>query len=400
MKALYLDGSVLGIALYQVAAKVLRRPATSAFSPVKVADIPEPSIPNERWLKVRNIACGLCGSDLHFMDFQMDTGCFPAATPGIERKYLGHEVFGEVIEVGREVHSVEVGDRVALRVDWPSCAQMELDPPCRPCSEGQYSCCENLGRRTLPMRDVGAGFSPVMVVHDSQPFKLLDGMTNDQAILLEPTASATHGVYARKPGPGDRVLVVGCGTMGLLTIAVVKAIEPKAEVVAIGAYDHQMTMARVLGADRVLGRGRGLYRKVSELTGAAYHRGPFGNEILLGGFDVVYDTVGSDHTISDALRFTRSRGTVVLVGLNFKPNKIDYTTIWHQEITLKGINSHGNDTAKENSFEIASRLMVEGKLDPSPLITHRLPVEQWREAVRLFEEKSRSKALKIVLEHH
>ncbi|MFA5756502.1 MAG: alcohol dehydrogenase catalytic domain-containing protein, partial [Smithellaceae bacterium] len=215
MKALYFDNNLPRIVMVQAASLVYRNAALLPFSPTHYAEVPEPEIPNPRWLKVKNLACGLCGSDIHFMFMEMDPKCFPAATPGIARKYLGHELLGEVMETGNEVAGFQKGDRVCLRIDWPSCFQMEMDPMCPQCAQGEYMLCQNLGARELPLTDVGGGFSPRMVMHRTQPFKVPDNLTNDEALLLEPMACAVHAVLKHSPTAGNRVLVIGCGTIGL-----------------------------------------------------------------------------------------------------------------------------------------------------------------------------------------
>jgi threonine dehydrogenase-like Zn-dependent dehydrogenase len=399
MKALYFDNSLPRIVMVQAASLLYRQAALMSFSPTHYTEVPEPEIPNPRWLKVRNMACGICGSDIHFMFMEMDPKCFPAATPGIARKYLGHELLGEVMEVGDDVDGFQKGDRVCLRIDWPSCFQMEIDPMCSQCAQGEYMLCQNLGARKLPLIDVGGGFSPRMVMHRTQPFKVPDGLSNDEALMLEPMACAVHAVMKHPPAAGDRVLVVGCGTIGLLTVAVVKAMVKNAEVIALARYPVQSEMARTLGADDVIMGEKHPYRRIAELTGAKYFEGYFGNKILLGGFDVIYDTIGNDDSLTHALRWARSKGTVVIVGVNFKPGKIDYSPLWHQELKVTGINCHVLKEGAYSSFDIAAGLIAEKRLPVGKLITHRFPMDRWRDAVKTFLAKGREGAIKIVLEH-
>jgi len=399
MKALYFDNSLPRIVMVQTASLLYRHAALMSFSPTRYTEVPEPEIPNPRWLKVRNKACGICGSDIHFMFMEMDPKSFPAATPGIARKYLGHELVAEVMEVGDDAGGFQKGDRVCLRIDWPSCFQMEIDPMCPQCARGEYMLCQNLGARKLPLIDVGGGFSPRMVMHRTQPFKIPDGISNDEALLLEPLACAVHAVRKQLPGAKDRVLVVGCGTIGLLTVAVIKAMVKDAEVIALARYPVQAEMARTFGADEVITGEKHPYRRIAELTGAKYFEGYFGNKILLGGFDVIYDTIGNDDSITQALRWARSSGTVVIVGINFKPGKIDYSPLWHQELKVTGINCHALEDGADSSFDIAARMIAEGRLPVGLLITHRFPMERWRDAVKTFLAKGSEGAIKIVLEH-
>ncbi len=398
MKALYFENKLLPALAVKVASQVDRFAALKGFSPLKYAEVPEPSLPNARWLKVRNLACGLCGTDLHFMFMDFDPTCFPAAIPGISRKFLGHELVGEVTAVGAEVENLKVGDRVAMRIDWPSCNQLEIDPLCPQCQRGYYMLCENQGTVDLPLRDVGGGFSPYMVMHRSQPYKIPDELDNDHALLLEPLASAVHGVLKASPEPGSKILVIGAGTMGLMTVAALRGLFPETDVYCLARYPLQAEAAARIGATVLSGSGP-LYRNLAEVTQARHVKGYLGNEILLGGFDVVYDTVGGDATLSQALRVVKGGGRVVLIGINFKPGKIDYTPVWAQEVELTGINCHGTEADGRTSFEVAAELLKRGVLEPEWIITHRFPVADYKDAVKTFLTKGKNQAIKIVLEH-
>lgn len=399
MKALYFDNSLPRIVMMQIASKVYRDAAFTAISPTRYGEVPEPEIPNPRWLKVRNRSAGLCGTDIHLIFMEMDPKIFPAATPGIARKYLGHELVGEVVDAGDEVDNFQIGDRVCLRIDWPSCYQMEIDPPCPQCRKGAYMQCENLGVRDLPLVDVGGGFSPYMVMHRTQPFRVPPGLSDDEALLLEPVAVAVHGVRKHPPGTHDRVLVVGCGTIGLLTIGVIAAMRPDAEITALARYPFQAEVARRMGAHEVIIGEKNPYRRIADLTGAKYFEGYFGNRILLGGFDIVYDSVGNDGSISDALRWTRSGGGVVILGINLKPGRIDYSPIWHQELRVTGTNCHAIEEDNRSSFEIAANLLEEKRISTEGIITHRFPMDRYREAIKTFLDKGRHEAVKVVLDH-
>jgi threonine dehydrogenase-like Zn-dependent dehydrogenase len=246
--------------------------------------------------------------------------------------------------------------------------------------------------------DSGGGFSPYMVMHRSQPFLVPPTLTDDQAVLLEPVAVGVHGVLRHAPEPGDRVLVIGAGTIGLLTLAVAKALQPDAEYWCVARYPFQEEMARKMGAEGVIPDEKGNYREVAKASGARYFS-RMGNRILLGGFDVIYDSVGNDTTVNNALRWARGGGHVVLLGVNFKPGKIDYSPVWHQEVSLEGINSHATEADGRTSWDIAAELMGGGRVDIDGIITHRFPLEEYRRAIDTFLHKGSTKATKIVIEH-
>lgn len=399
MKAVYFENHLLRILLAKLILRFNKNAVLGSFSPIRFTEVAEPSMPNQSWLKVKNKTCGLCGSDIHMIFMEIDPRCFPAAVPSVSKKYLGHELLSKVVEVGSDVHGLKKDDRVVLRIDWPSCFQMEFTPPCRQCNAGNYMLCENLGKVNLPTLDTGGGFSPFMIMHKSQPHRISDAIDDDEAPLIEPTACAVHGVLKKKPEKGQSVLVIGCGTIGLLTIAVAKAFEPNARVYALAKYRFQADAAMKIGADEIIFSDKDIYKKIAKITKAEYFQGHLGNEILLGGFDIIYDSIGNDSSIKDALRFAKAGGHVVILGVNLRPGKFDYTPIWYQEVHLLGTNSHATEADTNTTFEIASRLIAEKKVNLDGLITHRFTLEEFKDAVKTFINKKESKAIKIVIDH-
>jgi threonine dehydrogenase-like Zn-dependent dehydrogenase len=123
-----------------------------------------------------------------------------------------------------------------------------------------------------------------------------------------------------------------------------------------------------------------------------------GSTMLLGGFDVVYDCVGTGRTVTDTLRWTRAGGCVVLVGLQFKPLTVDLTPVWYQEVRLLGAMAHGGEVwqgEQMGTFELATRLFQAGKLTTDGLITHRFPLSRWREAIETATSKQRHQVIKV-----
>jgi L-iditol 2-dehydrogenase len=154
-----------------------------------------------------------------------------------------------------------------------------------------------------------------------------------------------------------------------------------------------------MGADGVITEREGLYRQAATLTAARYIEGAFGNRILLGGFDLVYDSVGNDRSLRDALRLARAGGTVVLVGANSQPGKLDYSPVWYQEVNLVGANSHATESTGENSFAIAARLLSKKAVRVEGMVTHHFPLAEYRRAIAAFCAKEKSRAIKIVIDH-
>ena len=400
MKALYFDADPKKIALIKVVSLLWKKASLSRLSPLRYAEVEEPEIPGPNWVKLKNRMCGLCGSDVHFMLVDIDPKVAPAAVPPVPRKFLGHEVVSEVLEAGPGASEFSPGDRVVLRIDWPSCFQRESRPMCSQCGRGNYLLCENPGWEGLP-KNPGGGFSPCMVAHKAQIIKIENQMPDEQAILIEPSACAARAVLKRPPGNSDKVLVIGGGTIGLCVINVLKAIHPDVEVYALCRYPHQREFALRLGASGII-RDVDTYQSVAEITGGRYLSGPFGNKMIIGGFDRIYDSVGNDRSIRDALRWTRSEGSVVILGLNLAPRKLDYSPVWFQEVELLGINSHGRETFRgreTNSFDVALTLYREGRLHLSDFVTHVFPAGEYPKALETFLGKGTSKAIKVALTH-
>jgi threonine dehydrogenase-like Zn-dependent dehydrogenase len=164
-------------------------------------------------------------------------------------------------------------------------------------------------------------------------------------------------------------------------------------------YPHQAAAARHLGADQVL-TGRDHYEEIARLTGARLYVGLLHNKMLLGGYDVIYDAVGSARTIHDCLRWARGGGTLVVVGIRPTLMTVDLSPVWHQEVTLMGSLGHGIEDwqgGHMHAFDLVVHWMQEGRLPTDGLITHRFPLEEYKRAIATATDK-RTGAIKVVLQ--
>lgn len=374
----------------------------SSLAPLQVQNLPRQPLTNGNgnWVRVHNRLAGICGSDLHLVFADGDLSIAPAALPAHEHSYPGHEVVGEVVEIGEQVQNLHVGDRVVLQ-SAPNCLSAGVQPPCNACATGNYNLCEN-GNLPGPGQ-IGGGWSEEMLLHEQQLFRIPAEMEDEQAVLLEPTAVALHAVLRRTPQSGEKVLIVGAGTIGLLTLQVVRALAPQAEVSMIARHPFQVEQATRLGAAHIF-YGRDSYESIEKVTGAKLYRGARGNKMLLGGYDVIYDTVGTRSTVHDSLRWARSRGIVILVGVSLHQMKLDLSPIWHQEVNLLGTMGHGieywplGSTQQRSTFSIAADLILNGLLHPEKLITHRFALSNFREALQTATDKKSSRAIKVVFD--
>jgi 2-desacetyl-2-hydroxyethyl bacteriochlorophyllide A dehydrogenase len=251
------------------------------------------------------------------------------------------------------------------------------------------------------LHPVGGGYGESFITPASTLLAVPDGLTDEQAIFTEPAAVAIHAAWRRTVEPGEQVLVLGCGTIGFLLIQVISALQPDCRVTAVAEFPWQAEMARSYGAQDVFLASDDGYAEVARLTGAKLYEGRSANRMLLGGYDLVFDVVGNEATLNNCLRWARAGGTVVLVGVHLHRMKLDVTPVWYQEVDLIGAVGHdvvhwqGEDLS---TFELAMRWMQDGTLDTEPMLTHRFPLEAYREAFEVAVDKARYRSVKVAFE--
>jgi threonine dehydrogenase-like Zn-dependent dehydrogenase len=292
-----------------------------------------------------------------------------------------------------------VGDRVIMdsRFQGATCLSQEIVPPCRHCAAGNRARCENASAGAGP-RGVGGGWGDGYTAHETEVYPVPDDLSDDQAMMVEPLSIGLRAALRRAPEAGERALVVGSGTVGLNTVQAVRAVSPGCHLTAAARHPGQARMARRLGADEVI-EGEDGYEATARITGARLYRGPLGNRNLLGGFDVVYDCVGSARTLHDGLRWTRAGGTVVMVGIKLAPLRLDLSPLWHQEVHLTGVVGHGVDPWEgrpRHTYDVAIDLLRQGRLSIEGFLTHRFPLSRWREAIAAARDRRRG-AIRVVL---
>ncbi len=372
----------------------------SSLAPLQVQNVPREQLPGRDWVRVRNRLAGICGSDVQLIYAEGDFRVAPAALPGHTRTYPGHEVVGEVIEVGEDVTHVQVGDRVALQYG-RCCATTGTLPLCRACAMGKYNLCEQ-GQFAGP-EQIGGGWSEEMLVQEQQVFRVPQALSDEQAALLEPTAVAVHSVLRHVPGPDEHVLVMGAGTIGLLVLQVIRALSPQTTVSMMARYPFQVEQATRMGAAAIL-YPQDSYDGVVRATGARLYTGMLGNKMLLGGYDAIYDTIGTQRTLADALRWTRAGGAIVLVGVDLQLKYLDLSPVWYQEVSVVGSMGHGMENwpigseQRRSTFAVAADLIEHGLLHPEKLLTHRFALTNFREAIRASKKKGETRAIKVVFD--
>ncbi len=401
MRTIFVDKNLPKMLAVKVLSPAWPGIAWSPLSAARVADLPEPDLPGLRWLRVRNLQCGVCATDLALLFVDVDPSIAPAALPGNQRLYLGHEVVSVVEAVGPGVTRFKGGDRVVMdtRFNGQHCLMQEIEPPCRFCATGEYGLCENAsaGRGG---RGQGGGWGDGYTAHETEVFPVPDELSLDQATLIEPMSVGVHAVLRRPPLPHERVLVLGCGIIGLLTLQAVRAVSPDCSVTAVARYPHQAAAARRLGANEIVARAD--YPSMARLSGAQFYPATMNKGMLLGGYDVVYDCVGHADTLEDSLRFTRAGGTVVIVGIQFAPMKLDLSPVWLQEVNLIGALAHGMDTWQgrtQSTYAWVVEWLRSGQLTDAGLITHRFRFEQHRAAIATSRAKGSQLPIKVIFDY-
>ncbi len=400
MKSLVIDLSPVRVLATRALAPVWPGAYFGPLAPLRYVDEPRAPLPGAGWARVRTRLAGICGSDLHLVFVQGSLSVAPAALPGRSPGFLGHEAVGEVVEVGPGVRSLASGDRVVM--DGSSdCFSMGIESPCRPCAEGNRIVCYNTVEHTGP-QPAGGGWAEEFVRHESNLFKVPPELSDDEAVLLEPASNGVRAALRAEPRPGERALVVGAGTIGLMTIQALRAAEPALDITAAVLFDRQAEEAVARGADRALVRGD-LFDAAARLAGARIYTGFAANRVAVGGFDFVCDCVGAPGTLGTALRCTRAGGRVVLVGAALTPMKIDLTPVWYHEVDIRGMRSHGVEEWEGRrlpSYERVVGWVREKKMRLAGMVTHRFPLSQYRRALTLAaaRDKGRDWSLKVAFE--
>lgn len=368
---------------------------------VRLADVPEPALPGPDWVKLKTFACGFCGSDLNLLRLHDS----PTASPFTSFPcVLGHEIVGEILEVGAEAEGFSPGERVVVCPPL-GCETRGIAPPCPSCRAGRPANCENFAEGSLPpgmfigiTRGLNGGFAPFLAAHRSQLFRVPDALPMEAAVMIEPLAVALQALFDNPPQDGDRILVIGAGVIGNLIIQAIRLFAPGCPISVLEPAEHAAQLALRYGASEVIPRGRTLQR-ASAITGGSVYKPMLGMNILMGGFHKVYDTVASSSTLKLAMRVLAAMGTLSIVGIGAKL-KLDPTPLWLKLQTLKGVYAYGFVTyhgQQRHVFDIALDLMAQGRIAADTLVTHRFPLHEFQKIIEVNLNKKKHQAMKTIV---
>jgi len=326
---------------------------------IRVEDAPVPELKKDEVL-VRIKACGVCYSDVRFYLGlkKYEQTPFGRESPG----FTGHEWAGEVVKIGGDVENISVGDRVVPNII-VSCGR------CKPCREGRINLCVN-------KIFIHGGYAEYVKVPARNLLKIPKELSFEEAAVTEPLACCLNGNLRSNIQPGDDVVVIGDGFMGILNAQLAKL--SGAKVAIIGHHDDRLRLAKEFGADQVINS-----RNVNWIKELRRRLGE--------GADVVIVAAGNKDAVEMAFKLVGVGGTINLFAGVLPPVTIelDPNLIHYGEIILTGSN-----VATPELFQRALKILSAKLIDVKPLLTHKFSLDEIREA---FEAVERRRVIKAVI---
>ncbi|MBX3003052.1 MAG: alcohol dehydrogenase catalytic domain-containing protein [Anaerolineales bacterium] len=406
MKAVQFNFTIPRYALGLAVAKLAPSLLWSGLSCTSMQEVAEPSFPTAEWVRIRTRLGGICGTDLgtiylHTSPYFSPYSDFPFT--------FGHENVGTVSEVGAAVKGIQPGERVIVEPTlWCAPRGYTKDEWCEFCTKGEINRCQRRsGGKLAPgmfigsSKDTGGSWSEAFIAHQSQVYRVPDKVSDENALMVEPFSCGLHTVLIDMPSDDETILILGAGTMGLVTLAALRALGSQARILVSARYPHQAEAARKLGANEVLS-GRDLYTQIAERTGATLLKPTIGKLVMEGGVDRVYECTGNDNSLDDANRFTKRGGTVVLVGLPGQAKGIDWSAIFTQELRVLAATEYSHaDTYKGKTwktYDLALDLMEKGKVDLGWMVSRRYALGDYKQALADLAQKGSQGIIKAVFE--
>ncbi|MDG4786690.1 zinc-dependent alcohol dehydrogenase family protein [Micromonospora sp. WMMD1102] len=328
-------------------------------------DVPDPTITDPRDAIVKVDTVTICGTDLHIL-----AGDVPEVEPG---RILGHEAVGTVVEVGAGVTGLSPGDRVLA-----SC--ISACGKCRYCRASHYGQCRDGGGWLLGHRvdGVQAQYARLPFA-DLSTYRLPANVRDEAAVMLADILPTSYevGVLNGQVRPGDTVVVVGSGPIGLAAILTARLYSP-AHIVAVDRAASRLRAAKQFGADVVVDADEDPRQVVLALTGGL-------------GADVVMEAVGTPRAFETCTTLVRPGGRVANIGVHGKPAVLHLEELWGRNVTIT--------TGLVDTYSTPDLLTMlgAGQLDVGHMITHRFPLDDFMAAYDVFGRPAETGALKVVL---
>lgn len=315
---------------------------------LRVADLEVPSInqPDQVLVKVKR--AGICGSDMHIYH-----GTNPLAT---YPRILGHEIAGEVVEIGEEVAGLEAGDHVVVE-------PIRYCGTCYACRKGRPNVCKELS--VFGVHEDG-GMREYFVLPARQLHKVNPDLPWEEAVLAEPYSIGAQAVWRGNVESGDFVFIHGCGPIGICILKMAKL--AGATVMMSDLKQERLAFAKDNGADIVVSPlEENVLEKLLDVTAGE-------------GANVVIDAVCLPQTVEQSIELASVAGTIVILGFDERPAQIPQLPITKKELTIVG------SRLQTNQFAKVVQLLNEGKLKENGLITHRFPIDEAQQAFTFVEQ--------------
>ncbi|NOY87316.1 MAG: alcohol dehydrogenase catalytic domain-containing protein [Deltaproteobacteria bacterium] len=313
---------------------------------LSVRDLPDP-VPGSGEVVIDVTLAGLCGSD-----YLLYHGKFGVPLPVVP----GHEGMGIVKEIGPGVSNVAVGQRVVIQPNF-ACWNCDL------CDSKLDNICHEKVRLGI---DTNGVFAQFVKIPSRYVWPVPEGIDDRTATLTEPLAVAAHAVKNLTPSEGDRVLIIGAGVIGLLTLLLVKL--EGADLTVSDLLTEHLAMAEKMGADR------------------AFHVGGEG-ELKPSSFDLIYETSGAPSGLADAIGFAAPGARIALLGLEGQDHPVSSTQIVRKELSIVGSMIYTDE------FPGVLELLQTGRIDPTPLISDMIGLDDLENAIKNFNAPGRFKVL-------
>ncbi len=328
----------------------------------ELREVPVPEIgPNDVLVEVAYV--GICGTDPHM---HRNTVLFDFNCPFI----LGHEFAGTIIEAGKQVSKFKVADRVTSETHADYCGKCVL------CRTNNYHICRE--RKGFGFHLDGA-FTKYVKVPERILHRVPDGVSLKAASLTEPFCVAYKSVICNsKVNPGDTVVVIGPGPIGLLCMKMAQ-FSGASQIIAVGTKgdDNRLELSKEFGATITINSSKQDALSKIKSLGDGY------------GADLIVDTAGVTETLKLSMDAVRPNGQITKIGWGPKPVNLSLDPLIAKSVTLRGHFSHTWDV-----WEKCLTMMGSGQIDLERLVTHELPIDKWEEGFELVENKE---AVKVVL---
>ncbi|XP_004347831.1 hypothetical protein CAOG_04006 [Capsaspora owczarzaki ATCC 30864] len=339
---------------------------TKPTASYELVEIPVP-VPGDGELLIKVERVSICGSDINLYTWN-EVGQAIATLPFTP----GHECVGKVVKVGPNCGEIGVGTRIGVENHY-YCGN------CYQCTHDLPHICKSMGQFGHGKQTVHGGCSQYTIVPARYAYVLKTNLTSQQACLLEPFGVAQHAIEEVEC-KDDTLLVIGCGPIGLLTVAVGRAMGAKT-IIAADVIPAKLELAKTMGADHVINsKDEDMLAAVMKITNS-------------DGAGCIVEASGSPYMVNTCFTFLRKGGRILLVGLPKQPLHVENVlhNVIFKSLTLKTI--HGRKIF--HTWEESERLISQGLVDISPIVSHDIPMSKFEDA---FSTLLKAEGCKILMD--